>query len=88
MTREEEAIMNLSYILVEYPETSGRGKAVLTAIEALVKIKAIQDVIDMPFEWEQDDRRRYSKVVDIVRKDLAQEVEQIEMEGEEDGEIH
>lgn len=75
MTREEEAIMNLMYILVEYPETSARGKAVLTAIEALVKMKAIQDVIDMPFEWEQDDRRRYSKVVDIMRKDLSQEEE-------------
>lgn len=70
MTREEKAIMNLAYILVEYPETSARGSAVLTAIEALAKIEAIQKVIDMPFEWEQDDRRRYGKIVDIVRKDL------------------
>ena len=76
MTREEEAIMNLSYILVEYPETSARGRAVLMAIEAIVKVKAIQEVIDMPILWEQDDRRRYSKIVDIVRKDLSQEVEQ------------
>ena len=76
MTREEEAIMNLSYILVEYPETSARGKAVLTAIEALAKTEAIQKIVDMPFEWEQDDRRRYAKIVEIVRKGLAQEVEQ------------
>lgn len=68
MTREEEAIMNLSYILVEYPETSARGKAVLTAIEALAKMEAIQYVVDMPALWEQDDRRRYTKIVDIVRK--------------------
>lgn len=76
MTREEEAMMNLSYILVEYPETSARGKAVLTAIEALAKMEAIQKVIDMPFEWEQDDRCRYAKIVDIVRKNLVQEIEQ------------
>jgi len=68
MTREEEAIMNLSYILVEYPETSARGKAVLTAIEALAKIEAIQEVVDMPALWEPDDRRRYAKVVDIIKK--------------------
>lgn len=76
MTREEEAIMNLSYILVEYPETSGRGKAVLTAIEALAKMEAIQRVIDMPLLWEQDDRRRYARVVNIVKRDLLQEVEE------------
>lgn len=81
MMREEEAIMNLSYILVEYPETSARGKAVLTAIEALAKMEAIQEVIDMPALWESDDRRRYAKIIDIVRKDLAQEVE-AEMEEE------
>ena len=72
MTREEEAIMNLSYILVEYPETSARGKAVLTAIKALAKTEAIREVIDMPTLWEPDDRRRYAKVVDIVRKGLEQ----------------
>lgn len=73
MTRGEEAMMNLSYILVEYPETSARGKAVLTAIEALAKMEAIQDVVNMPALWESDDRRRYAKIVDIVRKDLEQE---------------
>lgn len=75
MTREK-AIQELEYILVGHPKTSTRGQAVLMAIEALAKMEAIQEVIDMPFEWEQDDRRRYSKVVDIVRKNLAQEVEQ------------
>jgi len=48
-------------------------EAAITAFEALAKMEVIQEVIDMPFEWEQDDRRRYSKVVDIVRKDLTQE---------------
>ena len=48
-------------------------EAARIALEALAKMEAIQEVIDMPFEWEQDDRRRYSKVVDIVRKDLTQE---------------
>lgn len=47
-----------------------REEAVDTAFEALAKMEAIQKVIDMPFEWEQDDRRRYAKIVDIVRKDL------------------
>lgn len=46
------------------------------AIVALLKMETIQEVIDMPFEWEQDDRQRYSKVVDIVRTDLSQEVEE------------
>ena len=45
------------------------------AIEAIAKMEAIQKIIDMPFEWEQDDRCRYSKIVDIIRKDLSQEVE-------------
>lgn len=72
----KEAIRELEFILVGHPETSARGQAVLMAIEALAKMEAIQEVIDMPFEWEQDDRRRYSKVVDIVRKNLAQEVEE------------
>jgi len=72
----EEAIRELEFILVGHPETSARGQAVLMAMEALAKMEAIQKVIDMPFEWEQDDRRRYSKVVDIVRKDLTQEEEQ------------
>ena len=39
------------------------------AIEALAKMEAIQKVIDMPTLWEQDDRRRYTKIVDIVRKE-------------------
>lgn len=75
----DEAIMNLSYILVEYPETSARGKAVLVAIEALAKMEAIQKVVDMPMLWEQDDRRRYTKIVDIIRGNLAQEEEQCQL---------
>ena len=62
----EEAIGNLMYILVEYPETSARGKAVLMAIEALAETEAIQKVIDMPFEYEQDDRKRYLKIVNLM----------------------
>lgn len=57
-------------------------EAILRAIEALLKIEVIQEVIDMPMLWEQDDRRRYAKIVDIVRNDLAQEVE-AEMKGKE-----
>ena len=75
MTRGE-AIQELEFIMVGHPETSARGQAVLMAIEALLKIKVIQDVIDMPFEWEQDDRRRYARVVNIVKRDLLQEVEE------------
>lgn len=41
------------------------------ALETLVKMEIIQKIVDEPFEWEQDDRRRYLKVVDIVRRDLA-----------------
>lgn len=75
MTRGE-AIQELEFIMVGHPKTSARGQAVLTAIEALAKMEAIQEIIDMPILWEQDDRRRYTKIVDIVRKDLAQEVEE------------
>lgn len=52
---------------------SSMKKAYKVVIEALAKMKAIQEVIDMPFEWEQDDRRRYAKIVNIVRKDLTKE---------------
>lgn len=69
----KEAIGELEFILVGYPETSARGQAVLMAMEALAKMEAIQEVIDMPFEWEQDDRRRYTKIVDIVRKENKNE---------------
>lgn len=74
MTRGQAA-RELTFILVGHPETSRRGQAVLMAIEALSKMDAIQEVVDMPTLWEQDDRRRYAKIVDIVRKDLSQEVE-------------
>lgn len=37
------------------------------ALEALAKMKAMQEVIDMPFEWEQDDRRRYDRIVNIMK---------------------
>lgn len=50
-------------------------EAILMAIEALLKVEVIQEVIDMPFEWEQDDRRRYSRVVSIIKKDLLQGIE-------------
>jgi len=49
--------------------------AFAVAVEALTKMKAIQRIIDMPFEWEQDDRRRYAKIVDIVRQVFTDEVE-------------
>lgn len=75
MTRGE-AIQELEFIMVGHPKTSARGQAVLMAIEALLKMEVIQDVIDMPFEWEQDDRRRYARVVNIVKKDLLQEAEE------------
>ena len=75
MTRGE-AIQGLEFIMVGHPKTSARGQAVLMAIEALAKMQVIQDVIDMPFEWEQDDRRRYAKVVNIVKMDLPHEVEE------------
>ncbi len=48
-------------------------EAAITAFEALAKMEAIEEVIDMPFEWEQDDRRRYTKIVDIVRKENKNE---------------
>ena len=69
----EDAIQELEFILVGHPETSARGQAVLMAMEALAKMEAIEEVIDMPFEWEQDDRRRYARVVDIVRKENKNE---------------
>lgn len=74
MTRKE-AIEELAFILVGHPDTSRRGQAVLMAIEALSKMEAIQEIVDMPALWEQDDRRRYAKIVDIVRKELIQEEE-------------
>ena len=46
--------------------------AFAVAVEVLTKMEAIQKVIDMPFEEEQDDRQRYAKIVDIVQKNLAQ----------------
>lgn len=69
----KEAIKELGYILVGHPETSARGQAVFMAIEALAKMEAIQKAIDMPMLWEQDDRRRYANVVDIVRKENKNE---------------
>ena len=75
MTRKEAAkTINSFFACNILPRCSGKQRlkeAIDTAFEALAKMEAIQEVIDMPFEWEQDDRRRYSKVVDIVRKDLA-----------------
>lgn len=74
MTREE-AIDLLEDIKFTSSDHLRDVEALEMAIEALAKMESIQEVIDMPFVWEQDDRRRYSKVVDIVRKDLAQEDE-------------
>lgn len=68
MTRGQAA-GELAFILVGHSETSRRGQAVLMAIEALSQMEAIQEVVDMPTLWEQDDRRRYAKIVDLVRKD-------------------
>ena len=45
-------------------------EALEMAIEALAKVEAIQSVIDMPTLWEQDDRGRYTKVANIIRKDV------------------
>lgn len=73
--KTEKAISELEFILVGHPETSARGQAVLMAMEALIKMEAIQNVIDMPFKWEQDDRRRYAEIVDIVRKEYKNERE-------------
>lgn len=78
MTREEATIKLTrlkNKFLDEYVDYDGTASAFDMAIEALAKMEAIQRVIDMPLLWEQDDRRRYAKVVDIVRKDLTQEVE-------------
>ncbi len=71
----------IKYLQWYFEDDDGTGadsivkKAALTAIEALAKTEAIQEVVDMPMLWEQDDRRRYAKIVDIVRKDLLQEIE-------------
>lgn len=74
-----EAIEQLRWYFDEDDGTgsdSSTKKAIVMAIEALLKMEVIQDVIDMPFEWEQDDRRRYARVVNIVKRDLLQEVEE------------
>lgn len=73
MTREI-AIRRVQHIIGYFNYRVGEDvEALNMAIEVLTKIEAIQKIIDMPFEWEQDDRRRYAKIVDIVRKDLEQE---------------
>ena len=73
MTREEA----IDTLVANYPDRCYEllREAVDVAIEALAKMETIQKVIDMPLLWEQDDRRRYAKVVDIVQKDLSQKVE-------------
>lgn len=82
MTREEaiktiKQILNNNYLSIgECKLFEVEKEAIKVAIEALAKTEAIQQIVDMPFEWEQDDRRRYAKIVDIVRKNLAQEVEE------------
>jgi hypothetical protein len=77
MTNEEAAkIINRFFSCVTLPRCGGKQRlkeAFDTAFEALAKMEAIQDVIDMPFEWEQDDRRRYARVVNIVKRDLLQD---------------
>ena len=79
MTREEAMeyleIERTDYDMAVYNDSPMR-EALNMAIEALAKMEIIQRVIDMPLLWERDDRRRYAKVVDIVRKDLSQEVKQ------------
>lgn len=72
MTREE-AINQIS-LEKDYIEdilgSDNTVKALDMATEALAKIEVIQRIVNMPIVWEPDDRRRYAKVVDIVRKDL------------------
>lgn len=69
MTREV-AIRRLQHIIAYFNYRVGEdAEAINMAIEALAKMEAIQEVIDMPFEWEQDDRRRYAKIVNIVRSE-------------------
>ena len=71
----EQRLSTLKFICGSYVDCVN-GEAIEKAIEVLTKIEAIQEIIDMPFEWEQDDRCRYAKIVNIVRKNLAQEGEQ------------
>lgn len=76
MTREEaikELVEMCDFINDNVEIRRKRYKALNMAIEALSKMEAIQKVVDMPTLWEQDDRRRYNKIVDIVRNDLEQE---------------
>lgn len=74
----EEAIEQLKWYFECDDSTSSDSsmkKAYKVVIEALAKMKVIQEVIDMPFEWEQDDRRRYIKIADIVQTVFTDEVE-------------
>lgn len=65
MTREE-AIKELEFILVGHPETSARGQAVLMAIEALSKMEAIEDIINVSNLAIQEDVLKYKMIVDVV----------------------
>ncbi len=71
MTRKEA----IDVLKKNYPDSCFEllREAVDTAFEALAKMEAIQEVIDMPTLWEQDDRCRYAKIIDIVRKENKNE---------------
>jgi len=73
MTREEA----MDFLIAGYPASCYKEwrEAVDMAIEALAKMEIIERVIDMPLLCERDDRRRYAKIADIVKKDLTQEIE-------------
>jgi len=74
VTREEASkILHVLWVYYHHYLTEKEAEAVDMAIEALSKMEVIQDVIDMPFEWEQDDRHRYARVVNIVKRDLLQD---------------
>ena len=69
MTREEaiQICINVkNTYLSNYGISDKTAEAMIVAIEALAKMEAIQETIDMPFEWEQDDRKRYLKIVNVM----------------------
>ena len=82
MTREE-AISELSFILVGHPESSARGQAVFMAIEALEQIEAIEGIIDVPNTIIQEDVLKYKMIVDVVKGDWCEEKEPRGKEDEE-----
>ena len=68
MTRGQAA-EELTFILVGHPETSRREQAVLMAIEALSKMEAIEDIINVSNLAIQEDVLKYKMIVDVVKGD-------------------